>query len=182
MVWARQVMRAERIQAEIMIEVAPDSMDVIRIVLCIVVLDHECGALDAIVVRLAGLTAAGPCEVDIVEPRSSQFRQLLVSEFLPQAMRVDLDQVGQHFLLFLHHLTQRNADWRFRLNPPGSARNDICGGRHIDQNFLAGCTVKVFSNARPISSSAASTRVPFCGPSATVAGLAPKNNGVVLTT
>src|SRR5467141_1852338 len=81
-------MRAERIQTEIMIEVAPDSMDVIRIVLCIVVLDHECRPLDAIVVRLAGLTAAGPCEVDVLEPRSSQFRELLVSEFLPQAARI----------------------------------------------------------------------------------------------
>jgi len=79
MVWARQVMRAERIQAEVMIEVAPDSMDVIRIVLCIVVLDHECGPLNAIVVRLAGLTAAGPCEVDVLQSCSAQFRELLVS-------------------------------------------------------------------------------------------------------
>jgi len=125
MVRASQVMRAERIQTEIMIEVAPDSMDVIRIVLCIVVLDHECRPLDAIVVRLAGLTAAGPCEVDVLEPRSSQFRELLVSEFLPQAVRVFLDQVGQHFLLFLRHLTQRDADRRSQLSLPGSAGNDI---------------------------------------------------------
>src|SRR5258705_13990449 len=78
-VWARQVMRTKRIQTEIMIEVAPDSMDVIRIVLCIVVLDHECGPLNAIVVRLAGLTAAGPCEVDVLQSCSAQFRELLVS-------------------------------------------------------------------------------------------------------
>src|SRR5262245_34113426 len=52
---------AQRI-AEVALEVAPQGVRVVRAVLRVVVLDREARTLDAVVVRLTGLEAAGPHE------------------------------------------------------------------------------------------------------------------------
>ncbi len=56
------VVLGEEVSAEVAFGVAPDGVDVVRVVLGVVVLDEQVGALDAVVVLLAYLEAAGPDE------------------------------------------------------------------------------------------------------------------------
>src|ERR1039457_2380530 len=55
----------EEVTAEVAGELAPDSVDVVVVVLGVVVLDQEGGGLDAVVVRFAALQAASPGEEDV---------------------------------------------------------------------------------------------------------------------
>ena len=57
------VVTAEQVRAEIAIELTPDGMDVIGVVLGVVVLEQEMGCLDTVVVAFTRLQAARPCEV-----------------------------------------------------------------------------------------------------------------------
>lgn len=55
---------AEEVVAKVAVEVAPDGVDVIGVVLGVVVFEKEAFALDAIVVGFVGFAAAGPGEME----------------------------------------------------------------------------------------------------------------------
>jgi len=57
-----RVVLGEQVRAEIAREVAPHGVVVVRLVLHVVVLDQERGPVDAVVMALALLEAAGPME------------------------------------------------------------------------------------------------------------------------
>src|SRR5438034_4973178 len=61
------VVALEEIAAEVVLEVAPQSVRVVRSVLRVVVLDHEMRSMQAPVVRLAALRPAAPRTADLVD-------------------------------------------------------------------------------------------------------------------
>ena len=56
------VVLREEVSAEVAFGVTPDGVDVVGVVLGVVVLDEQVGALDSVVVLLAGLQASCPDE------------------------------------------------------------------------------------------------------------------------
>src|SRR5688572_29177867 len=62
------VIMLQQAVAEVVVEVAINAVNVIGVILSVVVFDQERRALNEIVVRLAGLEAAGPNEMDVVDP------------------------------------------------------------------------------------------------------------------
>jgi hypothetical protein len=71
------VVAGKRVAAEVVGEVAPDGMDVVRAALGVVVFDQQPLALDPVIVRLAALGAAGPGEAQPVELLIDQARSLV---------------------------------------------------------------------------------------------------------
>src|SRR5215207_11747819 len=61
------VVLGEQIAAEVVAQVAPHGVDVIRVGLLVVVLDEDRRSMDAIIVRLANLGAARPGEAQLAE-------------------------------------------------------------------------------------------------------------------
>lgn len=57
------------VQSEVGGKVAPDRMGVVGVPLGVVVLDENAGPLDPLVVRLAGVGAPRPGELDLIEHR-----------------------------------------------------------------------------------------------------------------
>src|SRR5262245_56696950 len=66
-VWRRLVMLAQQILAEIAIEIAPDRVNVIGVVLRVVVLNQKRRALDAVVMRIAFVDSARPGKMNLVD-------------------------------------------------------------------------------------------------------------------
>ena len=63
----RFVVRTKQVTAEVALQVAPDTVDMIRVVLSVVVLDEDGWAMHPVVVRLAGLETASPSKVQLVK-------------------------------------------------------------------------------------------------------------------
>ena len=90
---AIRVMLLKQVFSEVAIEVAPDRVNVIGVVLRVVEFDKESGRLDAIIARVAGVDSARPSEVDIpgslvdlCQPAISQFIRHVAGVFLHKAM------------------------------------------------------------------------------------------------
>ena len=60
------VVQLQQVHAEVAVEIAPDGVDVVGVVLRVVVFDQERRGLHAIVVRVALLGPAGPGEINIL--------------------------------------------------------------------------------------------------------------------
>ena len=87
-------MVGERVAAEVVGQVPPDGVDVVRAALGVVVLDEDPLALDPIVVRLAPLGAARPEEAQAVELAVDQAR-LLVGELIGETREIAAEQLAQ---------------------------------------------------------------------------------------
>ena len=79
---------AEQVFAEIVGRIAPHGMDVIGVVLRVVEFDQKRRAVQAVIMGLPRLQAAGPCETDVLEPRRRDLGQILIGQFGPQAIRI----------------------------------------------------------------------------------------------
>ena len=171
------VVFSQQVFAPVAVEVAPHAVNVIGVVLGVVVLEQKRAALHAVVVAFAFLQAAHPCEFDLVKACLADFVQPLVRLRSRLRAQVLLDESEQRALLIFAELAIGDApvfpDGRFALvrviARRGNADNGV-GALRGDENS---------TSARPRSSSALSTRVPFIGPSRTSAGFAPKNCGLL---
>src|SRR5688572_1459257 len=80
------VVLLEEVVAEVVLEVAPDGVDVIGVVLGVVVFDEEGWAVDAVVVGLAGLELAGPGEADLVVAGLLDAEEVMVGDLVAMAV------------------------------------------------------------------------------------------------
>src|ERR1051325_4275976 len=92
------VMLAEQIQSEITFKIAPDAVNMIRVVLSVIVLDQKQRRLDAVVVRVAALDAAGPREIKIVLALVKLLKPGL-GHWSGEGVRVLRDQLAEDLLL-----------------------------------------------------------------------------------
>jgi hypothetical protein len=67
------VMVRKQVRAKIAVEIPPDRMNVIGVILYVVVLDEEGWPLNPVIVRLPMLKATGPGKVYVVESPRPQF-------------------------------------------------------------------------------------------------------------
>src|SRR5436190_14026506 len=68
LVWHFRVVLPQQVFAEVVVEIAPDGVDVVGVVLRVVVLDEKSWSLHAIVMRVAFFDAAGPRKINFVPP------------------------------------------------------------------------------------------------------------------
>ena len=100
---------AEDVAAEVVCLVAPGGVDVVSVVLDVGYLDQERGALDAVVIRLATLEAAGPAETEVPEV-GLNFREVTVGELLAVAVGELGDEFHERSLLGYGHVGCRDAN------------------------------------------------------------------------
>ena len=77
----RSVVALEDVLTEVAVEIAPDDVDVVGVVLGVVIFNDEGGALDTVVVLLPFLRAADPREFDVIDSGFAQFCQAFFREF-----------------------------------------------------------------------------------------------------
>ena len=75
-------MFSEHIVSEVIFGVAKNRVNVIRLILPVVILNDEAAAMNAIVVILAGLCAASPRKVEVVQPLLLDGVQLVLSDVI----------------------------------------------------------------------------------------------------
>lgn len=85
-------MGGKEVVAEVTAMATPDGVDVVGLVECVVVLDKQFRALDAVIVAFAAPQRTLPREVQafLVDPR-----ELLVGQFVPEPVEVEADDVEQ---------------------------------------------------------------------------------------
>ena len=93
------VVPGEDVVAEVAVGVAPHRVDVVHTALGVVVLGEQPGPLDPVVVRLTGLDAAGPGEVERLDPRARVLRRLGVGERVGDPADVDVEEGAQQLAL-----------------------------------------------------------------------------------
>src|SRR6267142_1357008 len=77
------IVLAEEVFAEITVEIAPHSVDVIVVVLRIIEFHQEGRALDAVVMSFTALEASSPSELDFVQARLFDFRKISFRQLGP---------------------------------------------------------------------------------------------------
>src|ERR1044071_4549319 len=84
----RLIVCTQQVTAEVALQVAPDTVDVVGVVLSVVVLDQDSWAMHPVVVRLAGLETASPAEVQLGKARTLNALELLSCRTLRHAIQV----------------------------------------------------------------------------------------------
>jgi hypothetical protein len=84
----RFVVRTKQVTTEIALQVAPDTVDMIGVVLSVVVLDEDSRAMHAVVVGLARLETASPSKVQLLEARALDALELLSCNAFRHATRI----------------------------------------------------------------------------------------------
>ena len=97
----RLVVLSQQVDAEIVLEVSPDAVDVVGVVLGVVVFDQERRPLDAVVVRLSALEASGPREADLFDARLEDLAQVVAGQLRAKPFRVEDDDRVQELLLLV---------------------------------------------------------------------------------
>src|SRR6267378_826866 len=93
------VMLRKQVRAKIAVEIPPDRMNVIGVILYVVVLDEEGWPLNPVVVRLPMLKTTGPGKVYVVESRRPQFLHPCGGNIRSHVSGVFLQQAHQDILL-----------------------------------------------------------------------------------
>src|SRR3954451_17105909 len=115
-VWKRLQVFAQEIATEVAVEVAPDRVYVVAVVLRVVVLDEERRPLDAVVMFLPPLRLTGPREPDVLQARLATLLHALRRDVRRHYARVDLDQFHQQVGLRRRHRRPFEADWVQRID------------------------------------------------------------------
>ena len=103
------VVGLEWVAAEVVVEIAPDGVDVVGVVLRVVVLEDEAWSLDAVVVRLAGFDPARPGEVDLAEARFFDLRPVFLGEVEAMPAEIEVDELDEDGTLLRLHLALRES-------------------------------------------------------------------------
>src|SRR5205085_12026480 len=90
------VMFAKEVFAEIALEIAPDRMNVVGVVLGVVVFQKEGWALNAIIVRLAFISSASPSEIDFPKAGLLNRGEIHGSKIRAQTRDTGFDKVERH--------------------------------------------------------------------------------------
>src|SRR4029450_6041363 len=98
------IVAREHVFAEISGEIAPDSMDMVGVVLRVVVLEQEGRSLHAIIVRLSGRIGSGPGKMDVVETGLVDRAEISIAHLVTASPHVLLDKAPEEFLLGSAHL------------------------------------------------------------------------------
>src|SRR5688572_16996242 len=114
--YSAAVVLAKQVTPEITVEVAPDRVNVVGLVLGVVVFDQERWALYSIVVRLADLDLAGPGERDLPKVRTLETASALRGDLRRHAAEVLIDQFHEQRRLGGLQLSTRNSDRRERVD------------------------------------------------------------------
>ena len=130
------VVFSEQIHTKITVEIAPDGVGVVCLVLGVVIFEHEGGSLDTIVVSFAPFESARPGEVDLTNLGFVDPFQFILSHLGPQPVHVLFDQFMEHFNLADIHIAGGKAQrvQRFRLEAWHA--NDIARGCRGDDRLV----------------------------------------------
>ena len=130
-------MGRQDVAAEVAVVVAPHRVDVVVVVLRVVVLDGEVGALHAVVVRAALFGDAHPRELDRVDAVLLDRRDAGLAERGGLREGVFLDQLPQRLLLTRRQRAVGDADVGQPLGLPLVHREDVVRRLRIDHRRLA---------------------------------------------
>ena len=75
-------MSAQNIIAEVILEITPNSVDMIGLILCIVVFEQECRALHTVVVSFPRLNRTRPSETDLIHSGCFNFLPIFRKRFI----------------------------------------------------------------------------------------------------
>src|SRR6266571_7332118 len=112
------VVRPQGVFAKVVLEIAPDGVDVIGVVLGIVVLHQKSRALNAIIMALAGFQSARPGEMKVIVAGLADFAEIRFGDFVAVAEHEFFEQRREQFLL---RLSQRGGGDTQRFQRPGFA-------------------------------------------------------------
>ena len=118
-------MLTQQIATEVTFEITPNSVDMIRVVLCIVVLDQEARSLNPVVVRFASTQRACPGEGDAGEIGFLQRRAATRSERIGHPAEVHVDESQQDCCLFRPEVGYSNASRRQRVDSFRISSHDV---------------------------------------------------------
>ena len=87
-------------------EVAPDGVNVVGVVLCVVVFDDESFALDDVVVSAVGFGIAPPADADVVHTGFFDGLHAIADDLSGHGGEVFAEELSEHFLLIWGHISE----------------------------------------------------------------------------
>src|SRR4051812_28642875 len=126
------VVLAEKVSPEVAGRIAPDGMDVVRVVLGVVMLDQQARAVEAEVMGVARVRRACPGEVDGAHARLADTRPLRLCKLGAQVADEFLDQTLGVGALRGAHLRDGNPDRGSQSLAAAGTGDDIAQGPGAD--------------------------------------------------
>ena len=84
-------MLLQQVTSKVVVEVSPDGVDMVRIVLGVVILEQERGSMDPVVMALTALSGACPSKTDFAAARGVDFGEVGDCEVTAKAADVFFD-------------------------------------------------------------------------------------------
>src|SRR5678816_626517 len=104
----RTIVLTQQVSTEITFKVPPNRMNVVRVVLCVVILNQKCRPLHPVVMRVANGGPACPSEVKLIKSCSFQFLTLLRRDIIRHPEQVFLYELFHLLFLYACHTRCRN--------------------------------------------------------------------------
>src|SRR4026209_2331601 len=131
------IMLAQKIFAEVALEIAPRGMNVVVVVLGIIVFEQERRALNAIIVSLTALDATRPCELHFVEASLLDFREIVLRQLGTIPLHISPDHFQEGVLLVRRWFRRFHAGLFQRFDPDFGLSNDFFRGGFGKDRSLA---------------------------------------------
>ena len=97
-------MLLQQVASKVVVEVSPDGVDMVCIVLRVVILEQERWSMDPVVMALTALSGACPSKADLAATCGVYLGEIGDSEVTAKAAHVFFDNATQEFLLSRVHL------------------------------------------------------------------------------
>ena len=119
------VVPAEEVVPKVVLEIAPHRVHVVRPALDVVVLDEYGGAVDAVVVTLAGLRASGPAEVQILQSCLLNPIHLGMGDVVAGIVQIFLEKLHEGSTLFTGQVGNRDPLVILHASGPSVPGDDV---------------------------------------------------------
>ena len=126
----------QNVAAKVTIEIAPDCMDVIGVILDVVVFDEESGALHAVIMGFTRFLGSGPGENDVLHASLLQLVPTGAGQMVGHIADVDIYQLVQPEALLRRHFREGNTHRVERRDFLIGASVDISGRLIGDDGFF----------------------------------------------
>lgn len=129
-------MLLQQVTSKVIVEVSPDGVDMVRIVLSVVILEQERWSMNPVVMALTALSGACPSKADLAATRGVYFGEVGDCEVTAKAAHVFFDNAPKEFLLSGVHLVESQTLGLAHISRSIGHGQDVIGSIGLNERML----------------------------------------------
>ena len=129
-------MLLQQVTSKVVVEVSPDGVNMVRIVLGVVILEQERWSMNPVVMALTALSGARPSKADLAATRGVYFGEVGDCEVTAKAADIFFDNAPEEFLLSGVHLGESQTLGLAHIGRSIGHGQDVIGSVGLNERML----------------------------------------------